>query len=161
MADAVQAAIVTGVLSAIITAWVTYLTTVVKIKKDLEATYDRDLRDRRMAVYKELWKHLEPLAKYARPLPFSLALAKDLTQTLRIWYFETGGLFLSQQTRDAYFAVQDALKVVCDDKGLDEDEAISGARFEAIRKKGSTLRTQMTVDVGTRRRPLTGEAEES
>jgi hypothetical protein len=37
MADAVQAAIVAGVLSATVTACVTYLSTVTKIRKDLEA----------------------------------------------------------------------------------------------------------------------------
>ena len=62
MTDAVQAAFVSGVLSATVTACVTYLTTVAKIRKDLEATYDRDLRNKRITVYKELWKHLEPLA---------------------------------------------------------------------------------------------------
>lgn len=161
MDEKVVAAIITAMVSAVITAVVTYLVAVVKIRRELEVTYDRDLRDKRLAVYKELWRQLELLAKYARPRPFSRAVAKDLTQTLRTWYFETVGLFLSERTRDAYFAVQDALKVVCDDTDLDESHLITGKRFETIRKKGSTLRTQMTLYVGTRKRPLTLEAEES
>lgn len=161
MDEKVAAAVITGMVSAIITAVVTYLVAVVKIRRELEASYDRDLRDRRLVIYKELWSHLEPLAKYARPRPFSRVVAKDLTQALRNWYFETGGLFLSERTRDTYFAVQDALTVVCKDTNLDESHPITGERFEAIRKKGSMLRTQMTLDVGTRKRPLTAEAEES
>lgn len=43
-----------GVLSATVTAFVTYLTTIAKIRKELEATYGRDLRDKRLKVYKEL-----------------------------------------------------------------------------------------------------------
>jgi len=161
MDEKVAAAVITGIASAIITAVVTYLVAVVKIRRELEATYDRDLRDRRLVVYKELWSHLEPLAKYASPHPFSRAAAKDLTQALRSWYFETGGLFLSERSRDAYFAVQDALKVVCEDTDLNESHPITGKRFETIRKKGSTLRTHMTLDVGTRKRPLTEDGEES
>lgn len=159
MDEGTQAAILSGILSAIITAVVTYLATVVKIRRELEATYDRDLRDKRIAVYKELWKQLEPLAKYGRSRQFSLEVARDLTQNLRNWYFETGGLFLSDRTRDAYFSVQEALKLVCEDNLLGESQPIDGMRFEAIRKMGSALRTQMTLDVGTRKRPLTDEAE--
>ena len=161
MDEKVAAAVITGMVSAVITAVVTYLVAVVKIRRELEATYDRDLRDKRLAVYKELWRQLEPLAKYASPRPFSRAVAKDLTQALRIWYFETGGLFLSERTREAYFVVQDALEVICEDTDLDGSHPITGERFEAVRKKGSTLRTQMTLDVGTRKKPLTVEAEES
>lgn len=76
MPDSVQAAIVSGGLSATVTAFVIYLATIAKIKKDLEATYDRDLRDKRLEVYKELWKHREPLAQYARPHPFLWLLPK-------------------------------------------------------------------------------------
>jgi hypothetical protein len=161
MDDKVQAAILSGVLSAIVTGVVTYFATVVKIRRELEASYDRDLREKRIEVYKDLWKHLEPLARYARPHPFSRAIAKDLTQTLRFWYFETGGLFLSERTRDAYFAVQEALKQICEDKTPGEDHLVSEEGFETIIKKGSTLRTQMTLDVGTRKRPLTDERQES
>jgi hypothetical protein len=102
-----------------------------------------------------------PLAKYATPRPFSVAVAKDLTQTLTSWYFESGGLFLSERTRHAYFAVQETLKAICEDRALELHQPITGVRYEAIRKKGSTLRTQMTLDVGTRKRPLTDDSEES
>jgi hypothetical protein len=57
--------------------------------------------------------------------------------------------------------VQDALKAVGEDADFDESHPITGKRFETIRKKGSTLRTHMTLDVGTRKRPLTEEGEES
>ncbi len=54
------------------------------------------------------------------------------------------------------------LTTMCEDKNLASGQPITGAPFEAIREKGSTLRTQMTLDVGTRKRPLTNdEAEQS
>lgn len=37
---------------------------------------------------------------------------ESLSISLRDWYFEGGGLFLSESTRDAYFDLQDGLKIV-------------------------------------------------
>ena len=100
---------------------------------------------------------------------------KDLAQRLRKWYFETGGLHLSQETRQAYFSLLDGLEVVArrtdSKRGPEEDNQVSTRRLRGLRGRknkvldppiprqddeflrvlGSRLRTALTRDVGTRR----------
>lgn len=89
------------------TVWVSLLTliggavasgvlTYVGTRRKLSLDYDADLRERRIKAYKDLWKRLEPLSKYV-PATFSEADANDLAESMRTWYFRTGGLFLSLQ----------------------------------------------------------------
>jgi hypothetical protein len=100
-----------------------------KVRKELEAQYDKDLRAERQKVYGPLWRLLQPLARYSPPGPLTASVLKQLSIDLRIWYFEVGGLFMSKNTRDAYFALQ---RTIVDqiagggahpDRALDEDDS--------------------------------------
>ena len=77
------------------------------------------------------------------------AYAADLTR----WYFQVGGIYLSEPTRDDYFALQDALEDARTSLDRSEGEAMAaeGAAFEFLRERGSALRTSLTRDVGTRK----------
>jgi hypothetical protein len=151
-------AVVSGSLSAVVSAIVTYLSISVQVRKDLEAKYDLDLRAQRITVYKELWRLLEPLAKYARPDPFTPLGARELSKELRRWYFGTGGLFMSEGTRDAYFELQNGLRTFAEDQHRPVEQALGETEFTLLRDKGSTLRTRVTQDIGTRRAPIFGMA---
>jgi len=126
-----------------------YLTMSVKVRKDLVAKYDMDLRNRRIEVYQELWKYLQPLAMYSRSKLFSKAVALQLHNDLRTWYFEVGGIFLSESTRDSYFNLQEKLREIEENQEISDDNN-EIPDFESLRKLGSTLRTAMARDVGTR-----------
>lgn len=127
-----------------------------KIKKDLEAQYDKSLRLRRLKAYAELWKLLQPLARYSPPEPVTPAVLQKLSASLRRWYFEVGGLFMSKGTRDAYFALQDELlepRQPAAEEGRDP--------WKVPRDLSSALRTATTLDVGSRQPPLVGPERES
>lgn len=131
-----------------------YLAARWKAHKDLEADYDRDLRAARIAGYRELWKLLEPLARYAPPAPLTTAVAVALANDLRHWYFQTGGLFLSDDSRDAYFVLQEALGLTIAppaDGRLVDAGALPPELAAPLLKAGSALRTATAHDVGTRR----------
>ena len=135
----------------------TYLGVSWKVKRDLEAEYDSDLRKARLAVYQVLWKELEPLAKFSRPAPVTYATLKDLSRSLRSWYFEHGGIYLSESTRDCYFGVQEEIERILGADGIDDNSSLTEVApdvFERVRKAGSTLRTAMAADVGTRKAPI-------
>jgi hypothetical protein len=138
-------------LSAFAGIVATYLAAILKYRKDLEFKYDTDLREKRIPEYRALWRLLQPLARYSRPEPVTGKLIQQLSQELRQWYFEQGGLFLSDRSRDSYFALQDALTAVVADHKQTLSAVLTEETFERIRVKGSDLRTCMTRDVGTRK----------
>lgn len=142
MADSLAVALASAVAGGALT----YVTTIMKVRQDLAAQYDADLRRDRIGVYKRLWMLLEPLARYAPPGEFTFKRGHELAQSLRKWYFEEGGLFFSEPARDAYFALQDALKGL----GEPSPHPVPPENLEALISKGSTLRTNLSADVGTR-----------
>jgi hypothetical protein len=137
----VGAAAITAILAALLAAAGTYIST----RRDLQLKFDASLRDLRIDAYKTLWAHLAVLRKYAREERLTGEDLRKLSGDLSTWYFDTGGIFLSPDTRTAYFNLQDVLEVLSERNRLDDDDE------EFVRLVSSRLRTAMTFDVGTRR----------
>lgn len=83
-----------------------------KVLQDLQVTYDKDLRTRRIHTYVKLWEQLIALARYPEPDTLSYQCLNDLAYSLRKWYFDCGGLVMPGDTRDLYFDLQDGLRIV-------------------------------------------------
>jgi hypothetical protein len=143
---------ITAILGAVVGAIATYLVAILKLRRELEYKYDTDLRDKRIPQYLELWKLLEDLAKYARPKRLTFDDLSTLTASLRQWYFEKGGLFLFDKSRDVYFALQDEIKAALDKSNAPQSD-VDEPTYEKLREAGSALRTALTQDVGTRKPP--------
>ena len=145
--------LVSAAIGALTGGLITFFTTRWQIRKELEFAYDKDLRERRIKEYIELWKLLELFAKYSRPVEeVSFVTIRALSESLRRWYFHNGGFYLSIEARDAYFVLQEALVTAAPTSGPPETP-IGEATFERIRQLASALRTSLVADVGTRRAP--------
>jgi hypothetical protein len=138
---------VVSLIAALVSAVLAGAGTYFAARHDLQLKFDASLRDLRIKAYKNLWRTLGALAKYGRRDPLSKDEAQTLLLELKTWYFATGGLVLSGDARQDYFALLDGLEVVV---GLTEG-TLSAADDEFLRVLGSRLRTAMTRDVGTRR----------
>jgi hypothetical protein len=140
-----------GLVGVLVTAVITALATAAKVKQDLEADYDLALRNERLAAYRELWRRLEPLAKYFRAQEVTRRRLRELGTELRSWYFQTGGIYLTERSRDAYFALMDGLSAAV---GVDEEP--DPGKVEDLGERGSALRTSLVEDVRTRRESQLG-----
>jgi hypothetical protein len=143
-----------GLITFVLGGLGTYFTTRWKIRKDLESEYGRIVREARLRTYPMLWVTLQPFALYARTWPVTNRTVQELAVSLRQWYFETGGMFLTDRSRDAYFAVQKALAQYLSIHPYREEareEDLDPSAFESIRTLGSALRTALVLDLGTRR----------
>jgi hypothetical protein len=151
MDSSIAIAIITGLFGVVSGALVAYLGAILKFRKELEAEYDKDLRNKRIESYKELWKNLELLARYDRPGPLTPETLKDLSVAMREWYFEVGGLFLSEEARKTYFDLKQSLKNLIDDPTYHGHEPLGEDGSKVILREASLLRARLTQDVGTRR----------
>ena len=162
------------VLTLVVGALLSGLGTYLGLRSKIRFDYDSDLRQKRIDVYADLWRLLEPLAKYARTSPLSGSDVDALAASLREWYFQKGGLFLSTTARTDYFALQDATARLAEGWGQNaiprlaegwgwkspDRRELTDAAWEQLRISGSRLRTSLTRDVGTRTRPrLPGDVE--
>jgi hypothetical protein len=147
----IVAALITGIFGIVAGALVAYVGAVVKFRKDLEAEYDKDLRSKRLESYKNLWKHLQLVARYDRPKPLNIQTITELTNSMRQWYFEEGGLYLSEAARETYFDLKKAIHKIMESNKYQTDELLDKNDHTDILEKASLLRASLTKDVGTRK----------
>lgn len=137
----------------------TYLAAVLKLRSDLRFEYDKDLREKRVTHYEELWKLTGVFPKYGRQPEITYGEAQALTGKLRDWYFSKGGMFLSDEGRVAYFDFQEGLRAVLANPQLTSSESVDKPTYERLRRLGSGLRTALVKDVGTRKHSELGHEQ--
>lgn len=131
---------VSAVGGAALTGFVTYSLGRWNIRKDLEV----ELRREKLHAFKKLWAISEPLAKYGRAEPVTPAVLAGLSQNLRKWYFEQGGMFLSDASRNKYFEFQESLQAAIGSHTQgSEGTQVKAQVFESVRAKGSELRSAL------------------
>ena len=151
MDNPLLSAIITGLIGVASGAILTYFGAVLKFRKDLEAEYDKDLRNRRLEVYKELWKHLKLLARYDQPEPLTPETLVKLSISMREWYFEVGGLYLSEHARKIYFELKQMIQSLLETNQYRPDQTLDQPDSKLLLEKASLLRARLTHDVGTRK----------
>ncbi len=114
---------------------------------NLLSELDQELRTARIAAYKRIWRSTAILPKWpTREASFEELIA--LRIELRRWYFEDGGLFLSEETTNTeYKNLQKNLCSIPDDKTGE----LSPEEYRDYRKLCSSFRTALVRDILSRR----------
>ena len=148
--------LMTGLISGAITAVITYFATLSKARLDLTLVYDKELRENRLEAYKELWKRLKPLARYSPETPLTHQIVKETSESMRDWYFDVGGIFLSRESREHYFALKQEMQNVIDHPELqkEKDRPLDAKWIKRLHNQGKILRETLSNDIGTRRQPF-------
>lgn len=151
MPETIQSIVIGGV-AGLVSAILTYLSTRAKVRLDLAAEYDKNLQESRLECYKELWAMLEPLARFGRNEPVTYSVIRAISDQSRIWYFQKGGIYLTERSRKPYFKWKESMQPVLDDPNFAKQPDIEKfPQFELILATGSTLRTALSDDIGTKR----------
>lgn len=155
MGDVSMSSVITGLVSGILSSALTYFSTRSKIRLDLTVEYDKDLRKKRLELYKELWPKTKPLAEFSPEAPVTFDVIKAVSCDMRDWYFAEGGIYLSLLSRRPYFNLKSLMQEVLDDKLLQQDHTkpIHRSRLEKILVAARELRTSLSDDIRTRNAP--------
>jgi len=110
---------------------------------------DLAIYKRREEAYKELWKHTAHIPKWPPREDLKFPELRAFSEELRHWYFEIGGVYLSDSARRAYGNLQEALN----SPGLAAKAApLKGPDYSALQDLCSKLRTELTHDLLSRKR---------
>jgi hypothetical protein len=155
MPDTLESVLIGGV-SGMVSAVITYFGTRSKIRLELAAEYDKDLRKSRLETYKELWAILEPLARYGRTASITHAVLRDISEKTRVWYFRNGGIYITRSSRRPYFSWKAAMQPILDNPEYlaKPDQELPAEVIAPVVDAGSRLRTSLSDDVGTKERSL-------
>jgi hypothetical protein len=85
-----------------------------KLRTEVGYEINRDLLTKRFEAYGALWARMQRVAIYTGE-PFGRAEVRALERDLSDWYFSTsGGLLLTAEAREYYFALQDTVRAASD-----------------------------------------------
>jgi hypothetical protein len=156
----VLAALISGAVSFLTGGVASYFIAKQKTLNDFRANFETGLRAERSKAYGRLWALTGILPKYARVEELTFQRLLAFATELRKWYFdELGGIVLSQNSRDAYFALQDEFELVHKERP-NLDAPIDEPTRERIRQHCSALRTALCGDLGSRIPPLIGYSDQ-
>src|SRR4051794_8281989 len=110
---------------------------------------DESLRDKRIDLYQKLWAKTKLLPKWPRSSDVTYEQLFGLSEELRDWYFDEGGIYLSAKARAVYGDLQDAIGAVLQGH---KSGPVSDLDYASVRAKCSALRTELTTDLLSRRR---------
>jgi hypothetical protein len=141
-----------GLIGSIAGGGLTWLTTRWTLRRELEHSYDKELRSERVTAYKQLWQATGALPRYQWPGKTTRSELRDLMARFHSWYFEVGGLFFSQQTKDAYFDMMNALDTAAG-RQIGDDTEIEDDAYANLFSVGEKLRLHLAADIGASLRP--------
>ena len=144
--------VLVGGIAGLVSAVITHFATRAKVRLNLAAAYDKKLQESRLAAYMKLWAMLEPLARFGRDEPVTYAVLRELSTKTRTWYFQEGGIYLTEASRGPYFCWKEQMQPLLDNQELARQPAapMPADRLEAVIAAASTLRTSLSDDIGTK-----------
>jgi len=148
----------TGLLSGLVSAALTYFGTRAKARLDMTIEDDKHLRDKRLEVYQELWPMTRPFARFGVSSILTSSVLLKTSEDMSNWYFSGGGIFMSKTSRDPYFALREEMQRAIDtiDAKAQPDHPIGHEHRKAIVEAAGRLRTSLADDLRTRVGPWLG-----
>jgi hypothetical protein len=114
---------------------------------------DLDLRKIRIVAYEELWQKTGDVPKWPKATDMTYKRLEELSESMKHWYFTKGGMYLSSTARQTYGSVQDAIweVLLLDQVKQERHKPVTDEHYELVRTKCSSLRTELTKDILSRR----------
>jgi hypothetical protein len=119
-------------------------------KQDIEDKLENALRTDRLTEYKKLWRLTRRLAMFYRPQQMKYEDVSRLSEELQTWYFDEGGIFLSEKSRELYKTLQGSLKTTLENHRPEDNQPLPDNLFEDIQKHGHNLRINLRKELGVK-----------
>ena len=145
-----------GLASGAVAAWATMkakrIDQVVEDLKLWVSAYETKLLEQRLQDYRKLWKLTETTSR-RRIGMLTAQSAYALAEQLTDWYYREGGIVLSEDARDKFFAARNSLEASKQEREAKDWHAKVVDAFSA-------LRTALCEDMNSRRGPRLRSGEQ-
>ena len=145
--------VTTVIVSALVGGIVSYVGALWKNMLGERSRIDESLREARIDVYKTIWRLTGLLPQWPKSDDVTYKNLLRLSEDVRDWYFDKGGIYLSEEARTSYGNLQETLTHIV---GTQASGKMSDEHYETARAKCSLLRSELTKDLLSRRRTLFG-----
>jgi hypothetical protein len=138
----------TILFSSLVGALVAYVGAILKNIIDTRSKFDDALFQKRTDVYSKLWAITREVPKYPKREGIKYSDLKEYSERLKVWYYETGGIYMSKKSQRSYAALQEKIWGLMKQE---EEADIAESTYKALQEVGSDLRTELTKDLLSRR----------
>ena len=139
-----------AVITAVAAVAVAILGALLGSSLNARAKRDDGLRQERLRTYPGMWAATSEFSRWPRNVQLTWLGVQQTHQFCRKWYYETGGLFLSERTRGLYGDVQELIAALLLAHQSDRPCRVSRSEYSDLMNASSRLRTGMTQDLETR-----------
>jgi len=108
---------------------------------------DPEVARARRSHYETLYRILKPLARYDLPEPLSIEVLGRVSADMRDWYFDAGGLYLSDASREPYFKLKEAIKIISQHPAYLSTQLVLEEDSETLLQAASRLRAALRDDL--------------
>jgi hypothetical protein len=133
----IAGAVAGGVVTTTVQSWLTSRTKL-----------GEELRQHRLIAYPPLWKLMKVVSRWP-PTDATFSDLEQLHEQFRLWFFDVGGVYLSERARDRYRELQELLLVVVRGRG-EPHEKPSKDVYDALDQSCSALRAAIADDLESR-----------
>lgn len=131
-----------------------FLGGLVKSVLDYRSQVFGQLWEKRLIAYEGMWRIMKKFPKWPRAKGVTYRDVQEMSEAMKEWYFTSGGILMSNQTRDLYGALQEEINHgILRDSKLDQVK-ITYNEYDKIQKLCSQVRTEMTNDLLSRKKFL-------
>lgn len=142
--------ILAGLIGALAGGLISWLTTNARLRRELELLYDRELRESRNVAYKALWILTKPVPRAWIKGEVTGAMLREVRENWHNWYYEGGGIYMSETVRDRYFDATPVLERFAD---AAQGRELADAEYQTVYESVKALRDSLTDDIGARLEP--------
>ena len=93
-----------------------------------------DLWDKRFNSYKELWAILGQIPRWPRAEDVSYLRLLSMSEKMKNWYFDNGGILMSEKTGKKYGNVQEEINGKLCTKREDKNAIIRDEEYDNVQK---------------------------
>ncbi|MCC6411163.1 MAG: hypothetical protein IT270_05870 [Saprospiraceae bacterium] len=143
--------IIKTTLTTIIAGGVGYFTAWLKYFADAEKSISDELWKLRKEKYQLLWVILKKMPKWPARKDFTFQNLRTLSDEMKDWYFEEGGMLLTTESVLAYRLLQERMAAYYE-REQELEKLMDKNDYYIIINLCSKLRTQLTRDLLSRKR---------
>jgi len=121
-----------------------------KARRDYRFDSFAELNKIRWEAYRELWSISKLIPRWPRKEKVTLAELESTSVQLRDWYYDGGGILLTERAKSKYLKIQAELTKSIKDGEAKGSVEIDFDTYDYLHKVFSELRTELTIDLMSR-----------
>lgn len=143
--------LVNTVISGFVGAFTGLLAAYVKNRIDYQHEVRSDLWDKRYTAYTKIWKMTQQIPRWPKNDSLTYQQLHDFSVGCQAWYFNDGGILLSEAGREKYGMMQECVTNILNDEKTERTSLVSDPDYRTVLAGCSGFRSAITSELLSRK----------